>query len=370
MRLLDRYLLRELLLPFGYCMGGFLIFWVAFDLFKEMGRLQELRLHASDIVEYYAVQSPEFLVVVLPVALLLALLYSLTNHARYNEITAIRAAGVSLWRLSMPYFAMGLMGGVVVFVINEWWLADNAARVAAIESRRSQPAQAVTAKHWVNDFGFRNARDGRRWQMAAFNMVTAEMVSPKVDWLDAEGRRWWIFADRAVPTNGGWMFLNATEFIQANSTHVPRPQTSLLMKPFSETPDEIRSEVRISPRLGVFSSRGVDVPISVIRDYLRLHPNASPSEKNWLHTKLHGRLAAPWTCLVVVLIAIPFGSATGRRNVFVGVASSIFICLAYFVLLQTGQAFGMGGTLPPWLAGWFPNLVFGLGGAWLTARAR
>ena len=81
-------------------------------------------------------------------------------------------------------------------------------------------------------------------------------------------------------------------------------------------------------------------------------------------------MAAPWTCLVVVLIAIPFGAAGGRRNVYVGVASSIIICFVYFVLLQLGLALGTSGRLPAWLAAWFPNLSFGLAGLWMTARVR
>jgi len=78
----------------------------------ELSGLQEKRLHAGDIAQYYLVKTPEFLVLVLPISLLLALLYSLTNHARHNEITAIRAAGVSLWRLAVPYFGVGLLKDV------------------------------------------------------------------------------------------------------------------------------------------------------------------------------------------------------------------------------------------------------------------
>src|SRR5437773_1880225 len=109
MRLLDRYLLRELLIPLGYCLCGFLILWVFADLFVEFGEFQNKKLLPADIVEYYALSTPEFLVEVLPIALLLAVLYSLTNHARHQEITAIRAAGVSLWRLCLPYLAVGLL---------------------------------------------------------------------------------------------------------------------------------------------------------------------------------------------------------------------------------------------------------------------
>ena len=91
MRLLDRYLFRELLTPMAYCLGGFLIFWISYDLFTELDDLQRQKLHLLDVVGYSIAKTPEFLVTILPVALLLALLYTLTNHARHNEITAMRA---------------------------------------------------------------------------------------------------------------------------------------------------------------------------------------------------------------------------------------------------------------------------------------
>ena len=89
-----------------------------------------------------------------------------------------------------------------------------------------------------------------------------------------------------------------------------------------------------------------------------------------LDTKFHGRLAAAWTCLVVVLIALPFGADSGRRNVFVGVASSIVICFAYFVFLQLALALGTGGWVVPWVAAWAPNGFFAWCGLILTARVR
>ena len=73
MRLLDRYLLREFLIPFGYCLTGFLIFWMSFDLFQDLPELQRDHLHFLDYVEYYLWKTPELLIIVLPVALLLAL---------------------------------------------------------------------------------------------------------------------------------------------------------------------------------------------------------------------------------------------------------------------------------------------------------
>jgi lipopolysaccharide export LptBFGC system permease protein LptF len=161
------------------------------------------------------------------------------------------------------------------------------------------------------------------------------------------------------------------ETADTNAPPVPVLRTNVLAMPeFSETPEEINSELKIRENMTMRAAKKADVPIKDLLNYLRLHPHPSRGDQFWLYTKLDGRLAAPWTCLVVVLIAIPFGAAGGRRNVYVGVASSIVICFVYFVLLQLGLALGTSGRLPAWMAAWFPNLSFGLAGLWMTARVR
>jgi len=375
MRLLDRYLLRELLTPFGYCLGGFLIFWISFDLFNELNDLQENKLRAGDIVEYYVVKSPEFLVEVLPIALLLALLYTLTSLSRHHEITAIRAAGVSWWRLSAPYFAVGLITSAALFIMNEYWVPDSGERAEQIMTRRVRSQEKVLDGDSVR-LDFSNEQDGRTWNVRNYNFQTSEMMNLQINWTLTNGARRWLYADRAIRTNDVWTLFNVREYRETTGTNlapVPGLQAAVLALPeLNETPEEIASEYKISRRLerSIRKARQADLPISEILDYLRLHPNPLEAHRSWLYTKLHGRLAAPWTCVVVVLIAIPFGAASGRRNIFVGVASSIFICFGFFVLLQLGLALGAGGKLPAWLGAWLPNLVFGSVGLWMTARAR
>jgi lipopolysaccharide export LptBFGC system permease protein LptF len=185
---------------------------------------------------------------------------------------------------------------------------------------------------------------------------------------------WELRAERARRIDGVWTLYNVRVFKEAaepNSPPVPTLRTNVLAVPeFSETPEEINSEIRIRDSMTLRAAKKADVPIKDLLNYLRLHPRLLHSDRCWLQTKLAGRLAAPWTCLVVVLIAVPFGAAGGRRNVFVGVASSIVICFVYFVLQQLGLALGTGGQLSPWLAAWFPNLSFGFAGLWMTSRIR
>ncbi len=361
-------------MPFGYCLGSILIFWVTSELFKDLGDFQKNQMQVGDIAEYYLVKMPDLLGYVLPIALLLAVLYALTQHARHQEITAMRAAGVSLWRIAAPYFGVGLLASGLLFVINEIWSPDSAERAEAIKQRRKAAVPAGDPPYLVRNLGFNNARDGRLWKIGVFNERTAEMLNPEVIWTLPDGSRRWFRATRAAQSNEVWVFYGVSEFHSTGPTNgalVPGLRSEMLPLPeFSETPEEIRSEIKISRRLNLKNRHRVSPPLVEILDYLRLHPGASRTDQLWLYTQLHSRLAAPWKCLVVVLIALPFAAASGRRNVFVGVASSILIGFSYFLLMQFGLAAGTAGYLPAWLAGWFPNIFFTVTGLWLTARVR
>jgi lipopolysaccharide export system permease protein len=375
MRLLDRYLLRELLVPLGFCLAGFMLFWVASDLFVSLGELQKKGLGAGDIVQLYLVKLPEFLVLVLPISLLLALLYALTNHARHQEITAIRAAGVSLWRLSLPYLGVGLLASVALFAINELWVPRSDELARAIERRHQAANPQAPGRNEYPNLYFENRRDGRLWRFGVWNALTGEMTEVGVYPTEQNGAQpWELRAERARLVDGVWTFYNALvlkEAADTNAPPVPVLRTNVLaVAEFHETREEINSEIKIRERMTIRGAKKADVPIKDLVIFLRLHPRPSRSDWYWLHTKLDGRLAAPWTCLVVVVIALPFGAAGGRRNVYVGVASSIIICFTYVILQQVMLALGTSGRVEPWLAAWLPNLAFGLVGVCLTARLR
>jgi len=374
MRLLDRYLLRELLVPLGYCLGGFLVFWIAFDLFSELGAFQQDKLKPLEIAEYYIVLTPRLLQeIVMPAALLLALLYALTNHARHHELTAMRAAGVSLWRLCVPYLVVGICCSAFLFLLNEEWLPDSAERADRIRKQHTAVPAGSRDQQWQPDLKFRNDGDDRFWRIRAYNVETGEMIEPYVEWRLPDGSRRQMLAERGIRSNGVWTFFNVRESVPDPSPDSPKvwEQTNVLaVAEFSETPEQIKSEIKISQLSSIKAAKRPQLSIEEILDYKRLHPRLRPADRALLDTQLHARLAAPWTCLIVVLIAIPFGAPSGRRNVFAGVAASIFICFTYFILQRFSLALGTGGKLPAEIAAWLPNALFAGAGIWLTARVR
>lgn len=370
MRLLDRYLLRELLIPLGYCLGGFLIFYVAFDLIFEINRFQDAHLRFADVVQYYIVTLPETLAdQVIPVSLLLACLYALTNHSRYNELTAMRAAGLSLWRLSVPYLAVGVFFGIVIFALNELWVPKAADAAKNILERRKNPG---ADRNWVGRLNFHNESERRHWNMARYNKATSEMIGPTVTWDAPDHSSHEIFARRGVYTNGRWRFYDAELWDTPPGQAFANPSSNAVYDvALSETPGSIRTEIKVSAMSLTEAAKGPQFSIHELLTYFHWHPHLN-RETRWpsLMTQLQGRIAAPFTCLAVVLIALPFAARSGRHNVFVGVAASIFICFAYFILQRLSFGLGVGGYLPPIVAAWLPNVLFGGAGLILMMRVR
>jgi len=375
MRLLDRYLFRELLLPLTYCVGGFIVCFIVFDLFGQIGEFQRNGLTGGDIFDYYTGRLPELVVssYIMPMGLLLALLYALTNHARHNEITAMRAAGLSLLRICVPYFVVGIVFSIIVLVLNEQVVPDASDAAERVLYRHAANQTKVVEKLWKRNVFFVNPVDNRVWQIAAYNVQTRVMIGPHIDWRSRGGARTNIFAERGRWINRHWVLTNVQEFVYASpTTDIPEKHTipEITLPRMLETPRLIQSEIKINNIETLRSLRKSQLSAGGILDYLRLHPTVEPRKRDSLLTLLHSRLAAPWTCFVVVLIAVPFGALPGRRNVFVGVASSIAICFIYFIAKDLTLALGSGGYVPAWVAAWAPNAVFAAVGVFLMWRIR
>ena len=119
MRILTKYLLREFAWPLLYCFDAFAMLWIVMDLFGHLDDFIVNHASFATVFRYYLTLFPEGFVEILPMALLLALLFCLTNLGRHNELTAMRASGVSLARLALPLLGVGALATVVVLAVGE-----------------------------------------------------------------------------------------------------------------------------------------------------------------------------------------------------------------------------------------------------------
>jgi lipopolysaccharide export LptBFGC system permease protein LptF len=279
--------------------------------------------------------------------------------------------------LSLPYVAVGILLGAGVFALSEFWVPQSQDAEEEIRARYQTGQDAsAPSRQWVTGLGHYNPVDRRSWVVEKYHLFTGEMLWPHIVWLPRNSGQIDIFAERGVWTNGVWHFTKVYRFTypyptRPGDTPVPEELPELSLPEFRESPEQIRSEIKINRLLNFKSARKIQLSLREILNYYQLHPTGVPPKlRAVLDTKFHGQIAAAWTCLVVVAISLAFGAKAGRRNVAVGVASSIFICFAYFVLQQLSLAVGSGGRIPAWIAAWTPNILFSLVGLALCWRLR
>src|SRR3954454_4979025 len=164
MRRLDRYVVRYFLQAYFYCIAGFVSIWFIFDISDNISTFLDQRISRLLILKYYLTQIPQILVVLLPVALLLALLFTLGRLSRSNEIVSMLTAGVSLPRILAPLLLIGLLTTAASTALN-YSLAPHGEyahkRLLEDPSSRRQ-VLGMTAQI------FRNRTDNRTWFIQQF----------------------------------------------------------------------------------------------------------------------------------------------------------------------------------------------------------
>src|SRR5262249_19033570 len=162
MRHLDRYVIRNFVQAYFYCIAGFLSIWLIFDISDNISTFIDEKFGLALTVKYYATQVPEVFIILLPVALLLALLFSLGRMSRSNEIVSMLTAGVSVPRVLAPLIGIGLLTVAASFALN-YSLAPHAEM-----AKKNFVATARAHQFSVQGQIFRNRTDLRTWFIQSF----------------------------------------------------------------------------------------------------------------------------------------------------------------------------------------------------------
>ena len=163
MRLLDRYLLRNFLLPFTYCVVGFVSVWLVFELGNHANEFVNNGVNLGDIFRFYFGQLPSIALLILPMALLLALLYSLGRMSQSNELLSMLSAGQSLERILLPILGVGLLVTAASTLLSYSPAPRADARRELAEAQLQNDAGKIEKKTVTLGYLFRNRGDERLW---------------------------------------------------------------------------------------------------------------------------------------------------------------------------------------------------------------
>ncbi len=348
MRLLDRYVVRNFLQVYLYCIAGFISIWLIFDISDNISSFIEEHIGLRLVAQYYATQVPQIFIILLPVSLLLALLFTLGRMSRANEIVSMLTAGISLPRVLFPLIGIGLLTVGVSMALN-YSLAPHAelARKALLSQARGRPDTSIEGQI------FRNRTDLRTWFIQNFRLGSNAFNNVQVLQQNADDNIVTNYiATRAFyrPETKTWDLENAkvVHYDPAGNIVDEQIYPSLKVEHWSETPF----------RLGSANVRAEFLSLPELREYLRFNSDFPATLLAPFRTHLQYRLALPWTCLVVVCIAAPLGIGYSRRGVLSSVAAAVVLVFSMNFLVQLFLALGEGDRVSPWIAAWTPNLLF------------
>lgn len=355
MRRLDRYLLRELAVPFLIGTVAVTLMFMANLLIYLLKELELQNVPPAALGQMILLKTPYFLNMTLPVGMALAASLALSRLSRESELTAMRAAGISVLRVILP---VAFFGGLVALA--NWAVVEKAMPPAERDFQRlkrqvgvlaSSPTYRANAVIYLGNYTatFDSVARGKEGQVDLKGVLLVEKPEP--------GETVLYKADDGTYKDGIWTLRKPVVYRLYGNNLVGY---------------EVRKEIRIDDKImiddlfapAIAEEQTADQLREAIRDAKEVGRDTTP-----LEIAYHIRYSVPAACLVFALVGSACAVGFSRSGAFVGVLISVIMLLAYYnVHVVSTQILGRNATVSPIVAAWLPNVIFLAVALWLIRR--
>lgn len=358
--IVDRYVLRRFAGIFVLTVISGLALYIVADLTAKADEIFKHQVERSVLVDYYTYSSLQFFYETSPVLVLVTTLITFSLLSKSNEVTALKSLGVSLFRLGVPAVVAALGVSVLMAFLQVKVLPASNQEVARLEDR-------IRGRETVRTY----RRADRQWLFGQgryiYNYVHYDPERQSLHRLqvfefDEEHRlvrR--LVADRAVYDGDGWWRFQNGWFLTFDGGRAARFERfpEEVVTRFPEEPEYFVSEVRPPEQMGYVELRGYVEEVE-----------ASGQSVPELRVQLQSKIAYPTISLVMALVALPFAFRLGRQGALYGVGISIVLGMVFLAIYAFFTTMGEAGALPPAVAVWSPNAIFGLFSVYLFLGVR
>ena len=363
-RILDEYVVREFLGTFLMVLSGFVLLMLVFTFFDLVGDIIRNHIHLATVGAYLVNLTPDMLYQIAPLAVLIAVLVTFGVLNRNSEITAMKATGISLYRLVVPVVSIAAILSISLFLFDQYYLPQANRRQEALRNIiKGKPPQTVL--HPEHNWIFGQPRPGEPGRIFYYQFydpdhkefanlsvfefdpstfsLTRRIMAPRVYW-DSDHDIWrfqngWVRDMKGAETTG------YREFKQLTFSEIHED-------PGYFTKENWQSQEMNFPQLS-----------SYIKDLRQ-----SGFDTMRLRVALWHKLAYPLIAIVMAVLAIPFALSMGRRGSLSAIAIAIGVALAYWVIDGLFGAMGNVNYLPAAMAAWSSDVLFALVGGYLLLR--
>jgi LPS export ABC transporter permease LptF/LPS export ABC transporter permease LptG len=359
-RLLDRYVASAYIRVFGLAalaLAGIFYISTFLDLSDKVFKGDATwRMLGT----YFVYITPQYAYYILPLAVLLAALVTIGVLTKNNELVVMKACGISLYRVAVPMLVCAAATGALLFALEESFLGPANRRAERLRSiiRSGVATTAVSTRQWVA------GERGEIYNYTYADPATKALLQVSIFSLNEDRSRLVArtSADRAVPSGAdtdhwtlehGWRRdFRADGGAAQFAAFETRP--GRMAPPSVFVTDEPDARFMGYRQLRVYADR------------LR----ASGLDVLGLEVALARKLSFPFVTIIMTLIAVPFAVLTGHRGAMAGIGVGIGLAMTYWTTISVCAAMGAGGMMPPTIAAWAPNAIFGAGAAYLLLSVR
>ena len=346
MKVIDKYLLREFLRSFLVSLVFFtiLLLVVRFSE-KEMGRFISWRMSVIESMLSLLYQMPDFVMQVAPPSVLFATFFTLGRMAQNNEVTAMKAAGISLYRVFLPVFVAAFLIALFMIVFNDQVVMRTNRKESEIKkplSATSQVARRVVFASSGGRFFYIELMLMRQRQMRNVTIYEFDEDNKIRSWTFAEKVSWagttWRLEKGIVRTfkGGGWY----------------------------ETPYE-QKEVTVNEDPEIMVKGAKDLKEISFLDLSKLvkYKKAAGQIVRRDLVSLYAKISFPFACFIMALLGAPLFIVFGKSGTAVGFLLTMSVSFLYWgIAIAVFEAFGNNGKLPPLIACWTANIAFAVVG--------
>jgi LPS export ABC transporter permease LptG/LPS export ABC transporter permease LptF len=364
-QIIDTYILSTFMFHCVLWLSSLVSMTLVYNFFELVPDMIRNQISLAKMFTYLFFLSPSLIYQFLPISVLLAVLGAFGVMSKQNEVTAFKACGVSLYRMATPVFVGSILFSGALFAFDYYYVPGaNRTQDALRDEIKGRATQTYLNPNnkWI--WGTNSGDTSRIFYYKYFDTTQKVMADVYVFELDATTfhLKREIHAERAhwTPAIHTWVFENGwtSEFRDTHRFNTHRFPAEAFTE-IAEAPDYF---LKAPAKDELMNFLELD---RYIRDLKQ-----SGFDTISLQVRFYRKFAVPLFVLIMSLIAVPFAFLVGNRGAMTGIGVSLAIALSYWGISTFFEKIGDVNQLPPQMAAWSPDAVFGLAGMYFITRMR
>lgn len=354
MKLIDKYILRHFIQNFIFGLICFIIIFILVDLFENLDRFIDKNIGFTQVLIYYSYCVPDILKLILPVGMLLASLFTISRFVNYSELTAMRSAGISIYRYLFPIMIFGIFVTFTSIYFNGWVVPKSNRLKFEFERKQlgrnkiSDVTQNLFFQDRLNRIIVINSYNNLTFScdkasMLVFKTDTLQILSQRVDidnmkW-DSELNDWKALRviQRTFNTDSEKMQFHDSIYL---SKLFPDDKISL-------EPDKIYKK-QLKPEEMILSEFS-----EFIANYEKAGQKVSKEKVDY-----YSIISFPFSSLITILFGVSIASNKRKAGAALHFGISIIVSFVYLGFVKISQVFGYNGDINPVFTAWMANILF------------